>query len=177
MTKKISFPDMPDLDTNTIYWVVPAPGYGNLLNLTAIPEGTGKIFTEWLSWEKADRVGYTLFDKHKVKYWADAASIHMLSKAGLAGINHDYFYYTVFNEGHNVFKYGFIPKPFVERDQMLAFERFKAENQKLAVPGGYVEKPIRIEDEENTEEDLSATASAAGVPKEENDEEMDEDID
>ena len=172
--KKIIFPDMPDIDVNTIYWVVPSPGYGNPLNLSSIPENTGKIFTRWLSWEREDRVGYTLWDKYDAKYWADAASIHMLSKATLAGITYEYFFYTVYRD-RNGLKYGFIPKSYIPREQLTAFESFKAENQKLVVPGGYIEKSIVIKDDEDneTEEDsISSTISAAG-----NNEEMDEEMD
>ena len=41
--KKINFPDMPEIDVSSIYCVVPSPGYGNPLNLSSIPENTGKI--------------------------------------------------------------------------------------------------------------------------------------
>ena len=120
------------------------------------------------SWEREDRVGYTLWDKYDAKYWADAASIHMLSKATLAGITYEYFFYTVYRD-RNGLKYGFIPKSYIPREQLTAFESFKAENQKLVVPGGYIEKPIVIKDDddndnESTEEDdLSPTATAAGA--------------
>ena len=51
---KIKFDEMPGLDLESIYWVMPAPGYGNPLNLNAIPENTGKIFVCWMSWETSD---------------------------------------------------------------------------------------------------------------------------
>ena len=88
---KIKFDEMPGLDLESIYWVTPAPGYGNPLNLNAILENTGKIFVRWMSWETSDWLGYTLYDKHDTKYWADAASIHMLSQAKLVGIDFDFF--------------------------------------------------------------------------------------
>ena len=88
---KIKFDEMPGLDLESIYWVTPAPGYSNPLNLNAILENTGKIFVRWMSWETSDWIGYTLYNKHDVKYWADAASIHMLSQAKLVGINFDFF--------------------------------------------------------------------------------------
>ena len=69
-----------NLSAESFYWVTPAPGYGNPLNLNSIPENTGKVFTKWLSWESADQIGYTLIDRNEVKYWADAASIHMLAR-------------------------------------------------------------------------------------------------
>ena len=82
---------MPGLDLESIYWVMPAPGYSNPLNLSVIPENTGKIFVCWMSWETSDQIGYTLYNKHNAKYWADAASIHMLSQAKLVGIDFDFF--------------------------------------------------------------------------------------
>ena len=57
---EVFFEEMPNLDINSIYWVVPEPGYGNPLNLSAIPENSGKIFYHWLNWESNDRVGYIL---------------------------------------------------------------------------------------------------------------------
>ena len=91
--KNIKIDDMIGMNwsVDSIYWVMPAPGYGNPLNLNSIPKNNGKVFTKWLSWESADRIGYTLYDKREVKYWADAASIHMLSQAKLTGIDHDFF--------------------------------------------------------------------------------------
>ena len=81
--------------------MTPAPGYRNPLNLNSIPKNNGKVITKWLSWESTDRIGYTLYDKNEVKYWADMASIHMLSQAKLAGIDHDFFNYIVYKEGKN----------------------------------------------------------------------------
>ena len=72
-----------NLTVNSIYWVTPALGYRNPLNLNTIPENNGKMFSKWLSWESMDRISYTLYDKNEVKYWGDAASIHMLSRLSL----------------------------------------------------------------------------------------------
>ena len=80
-----------NLSADSIYWVTPAPGYGNPLNLSSIPKNMGKVFVWWLSWESVDRIRYTLYDKNEVKYWADVASIHMLSQAKLAGIDYNFF--------------------------------------------------------------------------------------
>ena len=140
---KIKFDEMPGLDLESIYWVTPAPGYGNPLNLSAIPENTGKIFVRWMSWETSDRIGYTLYGKHDAKYWADAASIHMLSQAKLVGIDFDFFNFAVFRECKE-FKYGFIPRDYIPCEKMVLFEHYKAENQKLVQPGGYVANPIII---------------------------------
>ena len=134
---KIKFDEMPGLDLESIYWVTSAPGYGNPLNLNAIPENTGKIFVRWMSWETSDRIGYTLYDKHDTKYWADAASIHMLSQAKLVGIDFDFFNFAVFRE-RKEFKYGFIPRDYIPREKMVLFKHYKAENQKLVQPGGYI---------------------------------------
>ena len=40
-----------NLSPDSIYWVTPAPGYRNPLNLNTIPENNGKMFSKWLSWE------------------------------------------------------------------------------------------------------------------------------
>ena len=147
---EVFFEEMPNLDINSIYWVVPEPGYGNPLNLSAIPENTGKVFYRWLNWESNDCVGYILYDKTDMKYWADAASIHMLAGAKLAGITHDYFFFTVFRQGKD-YKYGFTPKSYLSADQITMFENYKQENQKLAEVGNYIPKPIKIESEEGEE--------------------------
>ena len=115
-----------NLSTDSIYWVMPAPGYGNPLNLNSIPENNGKVFTKWLSWESADRIGYTLYNKNKVKYWADTASIHMLAQAKLAGIDNEFFNFVVYREG-KAYKYGFIPREFAPDEKLQSFERFRAE--------------------------------------------------
>ena len=54
--KNIKIDDLKglNLSAESIYWVTPAPGYGNPLNLSSIPENSGKVFTKWLSWESAD---------------------------------------------------------------------------------------------------------------------------
>ena len=75
-------------------------------------------------------------------------------------------------------KYGFTPKSYIPREQLTAFESFKAENQKFIVPGGYVEKPIVIKDDDDNdieEDSISPTATAAGAAAgDEDDEEMDD---
>ena len=157
---KIKFNEMPGLDLESIYWVTPAPGYGNPLNLSAIPENTGKIFVRWMSWETSDRIGYTLYDKHDVKYWADAVSIHMLSQAKLVGIDFDFYNFAVFRECKE-FKYGFIPRDYIPREKMVLFEHYKVENQKLVQPGGYVVNPIIIKSSKSPEQNEAAAAEAA----------------
>ena len=149
---QVFFEEMPTLDVNSIYWVVPEPGYGNPLNLSAIPENTGKVFVSWTNWESNDRVGYTLYDKNQMKYWADAASIHMLARAKLAGITHDYFFFTVFRQGKE-YKYGFTPKSYLSPDQITMFKNYKQENQKLAEDSTYIPRPIKIEQKKQEEEE------------------------
>lgn len=165
----IHFDEIPNLDLDSIYWVTPAPGYGNPLNLSTIPENSGKIFMRWLSWESNDRVGYTLYDKDEVKYWADAASIHMLTQAKLAGIDYDFFQFAVYRQGKE-YKYGFVPRAYIPREKLVTFEHYKSENQKLGEAGNYIAKPIVIKGEEEEEEeaheeeeeDQLPTADAAG---------------
>ena len=130
--KNIKIEDLKglNLSVESIYWVTPAPGYGNPLNLNNIPENNGKVFIRWLSWESVDRIGYTLINRNEVKYWADAASIHMLSQAKLAGIDYDFFNFIVFREGKG-FKYGFIPRDFVPDEKLQSFERFRNESQQV----------------------------------------------
>ena len=152
VVNKIKFTDMPQLDVDSIYWTVPTPGYGNPINLASIPENTGKVFVRWLSWEKPDRIGYTLWDKYDAKYWADAASIHMLSQAKLAGLDFDSFYYVVYKQKKEL-KYGFVPREYIPREKMIAFEQFKHENMKDLVPGGYVPKPEPVEEEGEENDD------------------------
>lgn len=157
---QVFFEEMPTLDVNSIYWVVPEPGYGNPLNLSAIPENTGKVFVSWTNWESNDRVGYTLYDKNQMKYWADAASIHMLARAKLAGITHDYFFFTVFRQGKE-YKYGFTPKSYLSPDQITMFENYKQENQKLAEDSTYIPRPIKIEKKHEEEEEEEAQEGEA----------------
>lgn len=168
---QVFFEEMPTLDVNSIYWVVPEPGYGNPLNLSAIPENTGKVFVSWTNWESNDRVGYTLYDKNQMKYWADAASIHMLARAKLAGITHDYFFFTVFRQGKE-YKYGFTPKSYLSPDQITMFENYKQENQKLAEDSTYIPRPIKIEKKHEEEEHQEEEEAQEGEAAEEGEETM-----
>ena len=152
-----------NLSADSIYWVTPAPGYGNPLNLNSIPENNGKVFTKWLSWESADRIGYTLIDRNEVKYWADAASIHMLSQAKLAGIDHEFFNFIVYREG-KAYKYGFIPREFAPDDKLLSFEQFKNET-------------TIVKTEEEEEKKVNTTTAAAATTSNENEEEEEDQID
>ena len=163
---QVFFEEMPTLDVNSIYWVVPEPGYGNPLNLNSIPENTGKVFVSWTNWESNDRVGYTLYDKNSMKYWADAASIHMLARAKLAGITHDYFFFTVFRQGKE-YKYGFTPKSYLSPDQITMFENYKQENQKLAEDSTYIPRPIKIEQKKQEEEHQEEEEEEQGEAQEE----------
>lgn len=150
-----------NLSADSIYWVTPAPGYGNPINLSSIPENNGKVFTKWLSWESADRIGYTLIDAHEVKYWADAASIHMLSQAKLAGIDHEFFNFIVFREGKG-YKYGFIPREFVPDEKIQSFKRFRNEIHQVKT---------EEEEEEKNQQVNTTTNTAATTSNEEEDEE------
>ena len=116
----------------------------------------------WMSWETSDQIGYTLYDKHDVKYWADAVSIHMLSQAKLVGIDFDFFNFAVFRE-RKEFKYGFIPCDYILREKMVLFEHYKAENQKLVQPGGYVANPIIIKSSGSKTPEQNEAAAAAAV--------------
>ena len=164
--KPIKFDDMPGLTIESVYWVTPAPGYGNPLNLSSIPENGGKVFVRWLSWESPDQVGYTLYDKKEAKYWADAASIHMLSQAKLAGIDHDYFSFIVYREGKN-FKYGFLPREYTPDEKLQSFERFRGEVTQPTIV-------IKDEAEEKKVKDEN-TASEKKASEKVNDEEEEED--
>ena len=163
--KNIKIEDLKglNLSADSIYWVTPAPGYRNPLNLSSIPENNGKVFTKWLSWESADRIGYTLIDRNEVKYWADAASIHMLSQAKLAGIDHEFFNFIVYREG-KAYKYGFIPREFAPDDKLLSFEQFKNET-------------TIVKTEEEEEKKVNTTTAAAATTSNENEEEEEDQID
>ena len=117
-----------NLSVDSIYWMMPAPGYRNPLNLNSIPENTGKLFTKWLSWESVDCIGYTLYNKNKAKYWADAVSIHMLSQAKLAGIDYNFFNFVVYRDGKG-FKYSFMPRDYIPDDKLQSFHRFRIETE------------------------------------------------
>ena len=168
---QVFFEEMPTLDVNSIYWVVPEPGYRNPLNLNSIPENTGKVFVSWMNWESNDQVGYTLYDKNQMKYWADAASIHMLARAKLAGITHDYFFFTVFRQGKE-YKYGFTPKSYLSPDQITMFENYKQENQKLTEGSTYIPRPIKIEKKHEEEQQHQEEEEEQGEAQEEGEEAM-----
>ena len=139
---------MPRVTMENIYWVMPMLGYGNPLNLNSIPENTGKVFTKWFSWESADCISYTLIDAHEVKYWADTASIHMLSQAKLAGIDHKFFNFLVFREGKG-YKYGFVPREFTPDEKIETFKRFRNESQGTMVKEEMEEQP-KVNNNNNT---------------------------
>ena len=90
----------------------------------------------------------------------------MLSQAKLVGIDFDFFNFAVFRE-RKEFKYGFIPRDYIPREKMVLFEHYKAENQKLVQPGGYVANPIIIKNNNNkTPEpnDVAAAATTENLP-------------
>ena len=170
VTKKkiLKIDGLTGLSMENIYWVTPMPGYGNPLNLNSIPENTGKVFIKWFNWESSDRIGYTLIDSHEVKYWADAASIHMLSQAKLAGIEHDFFSFLVFREGKS-YKYGFIPREFAPDEKLQSFLHFRDESQ------GTIE--VKDEEEEQPKVKHNNNNTTAAVTKEEEGEDLVKDID
>ena len=106
-----------------------------------------------------------------MKYWADAASIHMLTRAKLAGITHDYFFFTVFRQGKE-YKYRFTPKSYLSPDQITMFENYKQENQKLTEDSTYIPRPIKIKKKHEEEQQHQEEEEEQGEAQEEGEEAM-----
>lgn len=113
----------PELKDQDVLWVNPEPGYGTPKNLSEMEDNTGKIFTRWLSWEKDDHIGYTLIDENELKWWADAASVHILSRSQGYKISYDTFFFIVKKENRS-YSYGFLPKAYAQEAQIRAFMEF-----------------------------------------------------
>lgn len=150
----------PELAHENIMWINPEPGYGTPKNLTDMDDNTGKIFPRWLSYEKNTKVGYTLFDESDAKWWADAASIHILSRAQGYNITHTYFSFVV-RRTNRIFTYGFIAKSYAQEIHIKNFAKFGEDmNVEMPVITTALEedkkkslKPIPIKKPENDEED------------------------
>lgn len=123
---QVAYERHPELKDQDILWINPEPGYGTPKNLSEMEDNTGKVFVRWLSWEKDDHIGYTLFDENEVKWWADAASVHILSRAQGYKISYNSFSFIVKRE-NRIFTYGFWPKAYAQEAQLRCFAEFGKE--------------------------------------------------
>lgn len=122
----VNYIDHPEIKSNDVLWISPEPGYGTPKNLTEMEDNTGKVFVRWLSWEKGNNIGYTLFDEQDAKWWADAASVHILSRAQGFKITFDCFSFVVKRE-NRIFNYGFITKHHAQEANLRNFIEFGRE--------------------------------------------------
>lgn len=122
----INFIGHPEIKVDDIMKIDPEPGYGTPKNLTDLEKNTGRLFVRWLSFEKNSKVGYMLFDEEEAKWWADPASIHILSRAQGYNITHTYFSFAAWKED-NILHYGFAPKSYAEEQQLRNFATFAKE--------------------------------------------------
>lgn len=135
----------PELKDSDVMWVAPEPGYGTPRNLNEMGDNGGKIFPRWASWENATNVGFTLFDEGDQKWWADAASVHILSRAEGFKISHSYFSYVVKRE-NRVFSYGFIAKATAQASALRNLSEFSNEMNSVQSKEVYKSTPSALEE-------------------------------
>lgn len=111
---------------NDVMWINPEPGYGTPKDLRDMDDNSAKIFPRWLSWEKENNVGFVLFDESEAKWWADPASVHILSRAQGYKITYNYFSFIVKRE-NRLFTYGFVAKNYAQEAQLRNFAEFGRE--------------------------------------------------
>lgn len=111
---------------NEVMWINPEPGYGTPKELRDMEDNSAKIFPRWYSWEKENNVGFVLFDETESKWWADPASVHILSRAQGYKITYNFFSFIVKRE-NRIFSYGFVAKNYAQEAQLRNFADFGRE--------------------------------------------------